>query len=73
MERIKTAFERNAKALALEPSRGRATGSSKIRIRSGLVCDIEEGPWRLTATRPTRTVLTFTCFGARRCAPARSA
>jgi hypothetical protein len=28
MEKIKTAFERNAKALALEPSLGRATSAS---------------------------------------------
>ena len=52
MEKIKSAFERNAKALTREPSLGRATGSSKVRIRSGLVCDIEEGRWRLTADMP---------------------
>ena len=52
MEKIKSAFERNAKALTLEPSRGRATGSSKVRMKSGLVCEIEEGRWRLTADMP---------------------
>jgi uncharacterized OsmC-like protein len=52
MEKIKTAFEHAAKALASKPSLGKATGISKVRIRSGLVCDIEAGPWRLVADMP---------------------
>ena len=52
MEKIKTAFERSAQALTLSPSIGRATGVSKVRMRGGLVCDIEAGPWRLTADMP---------------------
>jgi uncharacterized OsmC-like protein len=52
MDKIKSAFERNVKALNEKPSLGRSTGSSKIRVRSGLVCDIEEGRWRLTADMP---------------------
>ena len=53
MDKIKTAFERSAQTLRQQPSLGRSTGTSKIRIRDGLVCDIEEGPWRLTADMPT--------------------
>ena len=51
-EKIKAAFERNVETLTSQPSLGRSTGSSKVRIRSGLVCDIEEGRWRLAADMP---------------------
>lgn len=46
---IKTAFERNTRALALRPSIGRGTAVTRVRVREGLTCDIEEGAWRLTA------------------------
>lgn len=49
MDAIRIAFDRCVKTLTLRPSRGRSTGVSRTRIRHGLVCDIEEGPWRLTA------------------------
>ena len=49
---LRTAFERSARALQLRPSLGRATGVSRARIRQGLTCDIEEGPWKLTADMP---------------------
>ena len=48
-EKIKTAFERNGKAVALRPSIGRRTVVSRARIRDGVACHIEEGPWKLTA------------------------
>ena len=46
---IKARFERNAKVVKLRPARGRYTSSSKIRLREGLTCDIEEGSWKLVA------------------------
>ena len=52
MEAIRIAFDRCVKTLTLRPSRGRSTGVSRTRIRHGLVCEIEEGPWRLTADMP---------------------
>jgi uncharacterized OsmC-like protein len=51
-EDIRTAFERSARALQLRPSLGRSTGVSRTRIRHGLACEIEEGPWTLTADMP---------------------
>ena len=52
MHDLKTAFERTAKALKLRPSLGRDTGITKARIREGLTCDIEAGPWRFVADMP---------------------
>jgi uncharacterized OsmC-like protein len=52
MEKIRIAFERGARALSLKPALGRATGVSRIRVRDGLTCEIEEGPWRLLADMP---------------------
>jgi uncharacterized OsmC-like protein len=54
MSRIRIAFERCARALALRPSLGRSTAVSRTRIRHGLRCEIEEGPWTLTADMPSR-------------------
>ena len=47
-EKIRQAFERNAKALNLRPSIGRNTTVTKVRITEGLTCEVEEGDWRLT-------------------------
>jgi uncharacterized OsmC-like protein len=49
MDAIRLAFERCVKALSLRPSLGRATAVSRTRVREGLVCDIEDGKWKLTA------------------------
>jgi uncharacterized OsmC-like protein len=51
-ERLKTVFERAVKALTLRPSLGRNTGVTRARIREGLTCDVESGPWRLVADMP---------------------
>ena len=48
IEQIKTAFERNAKAMAIRPSVGRGTASTKVSLRDGLTCDVVDGPWKLT-------------------------
>jgi len=74
MDTIRIAFDRCVKALTLRPSIGRSTGVSRTRIRHGLTCEIEEGPWRLTtdmpaqvggsATAPTPGVFGRAAFGS---------
>jgi uncharacterized OsmC-like protein len=51
-DRIGTAFDRAARALTSEPSLGRGTGITRARIREGLTCDVEAGPWRFVADMP---------------------
>lgn len=46
---IKRSFERQAKAVGLRPSIGKRTIVSKTRLVDGVRCEIEEGPWKLTA------------------------
>jgi len=47
-QRIKEIFLRNARAVALRPSVGQGTAVTRVRLREGLICDVEEGPWKLT-------------------------
>ncbi|MGB7218335.1 MAG: OsmC family protein [Vicinamibacterales bacterium] len=47
-EQIKEVFERSAKALALRPSVGQGTATTKVTLRDGLTCDVEDGAWKLT-------------------------
>ncbi len=51
---IREIAERNAKMLALKPSRGHLTGVTKARIVEGVRCEIEEGPWKLAADMPVK-------------------
>ncbi len=46
---IKTALERNVKAVTLRPSVAQGTAVTRVHLRDGLACDISEGPWTLTA------------------------
>jgi len=46
---IKTALERNVKAVTLRPSVGQGTAVTRVRLGADLRCDIEEGPWKLSA------------------------
>ncbi len=46
-EVIKTAIERNVRAVSLRPSVGQGTAITKVTWREGLTCDVEEGPWKL--------------------------
>ena len=46
---LKTIIERNQKALRLRPSIGMGTATTKVSIRSGVTCDIEDGGWKLIA------------------------
>jgi uncharacterized OsmC-like protein len=52
--RIREIAERNAEFLARKPARGHLTGVTKARIVDGLRCEIEEGPWKLTADMPLK-------------------
>ena len=45
---IRNAFERNKRALQLKPTIGQRTATTNVRVSDGLLCEIEEGPWRLT-------------------------
>jgi uncharacterized OsmC-like protein len=40
-------LERNAKAVALRPGTGLGTATTRVRLKPGLECDVEEGPWKL--------------------------
>lgn len=53
-QRIREAFLRSARAVALRPSIGQGTAVSRVRLRDGLACDIEEGPWKLSVDMPER-------------------
>ena len=48
VDKIRMALERNAKAVSLRPAVGQGTAVTKVRLRHGLACDVEEGAWRLT-------------------------
>ena len=45
--RIRIAYQRNHRALALRPGKGLGTARTTIRLRDGLRCEVEDGPWRL--------------------------
>lgn len=47
-EHIRKTFERNRKALQLKPSLGQNTGYTKICVRDGTTCEIENGEWKFT-------------------------
>lgn len=48
-DKIKTAFERNARAVELRTSVGQGTARTRVRLRDDLTCDVEDGPWTLVA------------------------
>ena len=47
MDTIKTALDRNAKALQLRPTLGRMTAVTNVRLNEGLACEAEEGAWKM--------------------------
>jgi len=51
-EVIRTALERNAKAVSLRPAVGQGTAVSRARLREGLTCDVQEGDWKLVVGMP---------------------
>jgi hypothetical protein len=46
---LRSAFERNARIVTTRPAVAQKTYVTRVHIRDGLTCDIEEGPWTLTA------------------------
>lgn len=52
VEKIKLAVERSKKALTLKPSLGKGTGISKVRIKNGLTCEVQEGNWKFLLDMP---------------------
>jgi uncharacterized OsmC-like protein len=47
-DEIRTAFERNTKAMSLRPSIGHGTATTRITWRDDLTCDVVDGAWKLT-------------------------
>jgi uncharacterized OsmC-like protein len=45
-EKIKTAFERQTKAVTLREGVGKGTATTTARVRRGLTVDVEDGPFR---------------------------
>lgn len=52
MDGIRAACERTTSALTARPALGQQTFVTRVLVRDGLTCDIEEGPWHLTADLP---------------------
>ena len=46
---VREAFERKARAVSLRPSIGQKTARTSVRLKAGLECAIEEGPWAAVA------------------------
>lgn len=46
--RIKSAFERNGRAIELRPALGQKTAITKARIAEGVRCEVSEGRWNMT-------------------------
>jgi uncharacterized OsmC-like protein len=49
IETIRTALDRNVKAVTLRPGVGQGTAITKVRLRPGLACEIQDGKWTLVA------------------------
>ena len=50
---LRQAFERNARIVMTRPAVAQKTYVTRVHVRDGLTCDIEEGPWALTADLST--------------------
>lgn len=48
VERIKSAFERNGRAMELRPAVGQKTAITKVRLVDGLHVEAKEGRWKLS-------------------------
>lgn len=46
---IKTAFERQTKAVTLRPGIGKNTAITKVILKDAVTCEIEEGNWKFKA------------------------
>ena len=47
-EDIRSALERNVKAVSLRPAVGQNTARTRVRLKPGLECELTEGPWTMT-------------------------
>ena len=47
VEQIKDAMERALRTIGDDPSAGRGTAVTTVRIRDGVTCDVQDGPWTL--------------------------
>jgi uncharacterized OsmC-like protein len=45
--RLREILERNAHAVSVRPSAGQHTARTRVTLKPGLECEVEEGPWRL--------------------------
>lgn len=54
-DRVRTAFERNRKALELRSGIGRGTATTRVRVRDGLTCDVSDGDWNLVVDMPEKS------------------
>ncbi|MFI5311528.1 MAG: OsmC family protein [Gemmatimonadales bacterium] len=45
---MREAIERSVKAVTARPSVGQSTAVTRVKLRPGLSCDIEDGPWKFT-------------------------
>src|SRR4051812_20613639 len=48
-QNLKAIMEQNARALRMRPGLGQGTARTRVRVRAGLTCDIEDGDWKLVA------------------------
>ena len=51
-KQIKQSLERVSRVLRERPAAAKGTSTTTVRVRDGLTCDIEEGPWKLTIDMP---------------------
>lgn len=49
---IRNALEGKAKAVASRPADGQGTAISRVRLRGGLTCEVQEGEWKLVVGMP---------------------
>ena len=47
-EELRATLERNVKAVSLRPALGKGTAKTRVHLKPGLECEIEEGTWKLT-------------------------
>lgn len=48
-DQIRTNVERKVEEVALRPSAGRGTATTRVTLKPGLECEIEDGTWKLAA------------------------
>lgn len=53
--KIKTSFERNAKAMGLRPSVAQGTAKTTVRMVDGLSCEVEDGDWKFKVDMPEKS------------------